>query len=72
MSSFYKYIISQSFKIIFIITLLSIVAVFRINNYEIRKVFFLINNLIILLLYFNIEIEIINGNIINHFYIITY
>jgi len=38
----------------------------------VRKVFFLISNLIILLLYFSIEIEIINSNIINRFYIITY
>ena len=46
--------------------------VFRIDNYKVRKVFLLINNLIILLLHFNIEIEIINNNIINYFYIIIY
>jgi len=37
-----------------------------------KKIFLLINNLIILLLRFNIKIEIINNNIINYFYIIIY
>ena len=46
--------------------------VFRIDNYEIRKVFLLINNLIISPPYFSIEIEIINSNIVNRFYIIIY
>jgi len=49
-----------------------IIIGFRINNYKVRKVFLLINNLIILLPYFNIEIEIINGNIIDRFYIIIH
>ena len=64
--------ILQSFKIIFIITLSSIVAAFRIDNYEIKKVFFLINNLIISPPRFSIEIEIISGNITGRFYIIIY
>ena len=71
-SSSRKRTISQSFKIISITTLSSIVIVFRINNCEIGKIFFLINNLIISPPHFSIEIEIINSNIINRFYIITY
>ena len=73
MSFFYKYAILRFFKIIFITILLSIVAVFRIGNCEVGKVFFLINNLIKLLPRFSIEIfEITDGSIINYFYIITY
>ena len=60
------------FKIIFIITLSSIIATFRIDNYKVGKVFLLVNNLIILLLHFNIKIEIISDSIINRFYIIIY
>ena len=53
--------------------MLNILAAFRINNREIKKLFFLVNNLIILLLYFNIEIfKIINNNIINYFCLIIY
>ena len=48
-------------------------AVFQINNYKVKELFFLVNNFIILLLRFNIEIfEIISNRIINYFYIITY
>ena len=53
--------------------LLNIVVVFRSDNREVKKLFFLINNLIILLLYFNIEIsKIINNNIISYFHLIIY
>ena len=46
---------------------------FRINNFEIGKLFFLINNLIILLLYFGIKIsEIANSSITGRFCLRTY
>ena len=46
---------------------------FRSDNYKVRKLFFLINNLIILLLRFNIKIfKIINNNIVSYFYLIIY
>ena len=51
---------------------MNIIVAFRINNYKVRKVFFLISNLIILLLYFGIEIEIISSNITDHFCIIIH
>ena len=65
--------ILQFFKIIFIIILLNILAVFRIDNRKVGKLFFLVNNLIILLPYFSIEIsKVINSNIASYFYIIIY
>jgi len=73
LSSFYKYIILRFFKIISIIILSNIVIAFRNDNYGIKKLFFLINNLIIILLYFSIKIfEVINNNIVNYFYLIIY
>jgi len=46
---------------------------FQIDNYKVEKVFFLTNNLIKLLLYFNIKIfKIIGGSIAGHFYIIIH
>ena len=69
MSSFYKRIILQFFKIIFIIILSNIITAFRIDNYKVGKVFLLVNNLIILPLYFSIKITIIDSNIVDHFYI---
>ena len=43
------------------------------DNYKVGEVFFLTNNLIILLLRFGIEIfEITNSSITGYFYIITY
>ena len=42
------------------------------DNYKVEEIFFLANNLIISLLYFNIKIKIIDDNIINYFYIIIY
>ena len=73
MSSSCKRIILRFFKIISVIILSSVVVAFRIDNYEVGKVFFLANNLIILLPYFSVEIfEIINGSIAGRFYIITY
>ena len=57
----------------FIIILLNILVVFQINNYKVRELFFLINNLIILLLHFNIKIfKVIDSNIANYFCIIIY
>ena len=64
--------ISRSFKIISIIILSSVVAAFQIDNREVGEIFFLANNLIISPPRFNIEIEIIGGDIINRFYIIIY
>ena len=62
----------RSFKIIFITTLSSVIAAFRIDNREIGKVFLLINNLIILPPHFSIEIEITDSGIVGRFYITTY
>ena len=62
----------QFFKIISIITLSSIIVAFQIDNYKVRKVFLLINNLIISPPRFNIEIEIIGDSITDRFYIIIY
>ena len=57
----------------FIIILLNILIAFQIDNFEIEELFFLVNNLIILLLHFSIKIsEIIDSNIASHFYLRTY
>ena len=65
--------ILRFFKITFIIILLSILAAFRIDNREVGELFFSVNNLIILLLRFSIEIsKMIGSNIASRFRIITY
>jgi len=53
--------------------LLSILAAFRIDNRKVGKLFFSINNLIISLLRFGVEIsEVIGGNITSRFRTTTY
>ena len=56
-----------------IIILLSALVAFRINNLEVEKLFFLINNLIILLLRFSVKIsEVVGGSMAGRFYLRTY
>jgi hypothetical protein len=73
MSFFCKHAISQSFKIIFIAILLSIIAVFRINNREVEEVLFLISNLIRSPPRFDVEIfKIINDDVAGCSYTTTH
>jgi len=52
----------------FIIILLSTLAAFRIDNFKVGKLFFLINNLIISPLYFDIKIsEVANSSMAGYF-----
>ena len=73
MSSSCKHLISRSFRTISIVILSNVLVAFRIDNHEVGELFFLANNLIILLLRFGVEIsEVIGSDVAGRFCLTIY